>query len=101
MHQYILQPSCTLIADRDRVQRELCAQIVLGKKDPAKMAIAKMDLAERVLGWAPSGHTQITVSMTMAGCVCMHMGRGDQVCVRVQACGAHRTLSRVVEARSS
>ena len=35
--------------DQDRVQRELCAQIVLGKKDPAKLAIAKMDLAERGL----------------------------------------------------
>ena len=39
-----------MIANRDRVQRELCAQIVLGKEDPAKMAIAKMDLAERSLG---------------------------------------------------
>ena len=46
--------------DRDRVQRELCAQIVLGRKDPAKMEHAKMDLAERGLGAkrAHANHSQ-------------------------------------------
>ena len=57
------------------------------------MAIAKMDLAERGLG-AKRAHANHSQYDFMAGSVCVHMGRGDQVCVRVQACGASHTLAR-------
>ena len=63
------------------------------EKTPPKWRTRKWTLLNAA--WAPSGHTQITVSMTMAGCVCVHMlGRGDQVCMRMQACGASHTLAR-------